>query len=101
MNKINEKYNNFNAFKNVSIIRKIYQCCFYLSILIGIFIPIKSSVSQGDFFTDFLIIAAYISSYAVLLVLRALEHLIGRVLYLEQELAAKGVIDRQPQQQNN
>ncbi|MBR1948175.1 MAG: hypothetical protein IKA30_00100, partial [Alphaproteobacteria bacterium] len=48
-----------------------------------------------------IIVFSWACSYAVLLVLRALEFLIGRVFYLEQELVNKGVFQRPEQNENN
>ncbi len=99
--------NNKNEFKGflacglVVKIRKAFQVFFYISLVAAIFIFIKLTKIDADFVYYAIIVFAYVCSYAVLLVLRALEHLIGRVFYLEQELAAKGIIDRKPPQQNN
>ncbi len=99
--------NNQNEFKGLMAcaliprIRKAFQVFFYVSLVVAVFIFIKLTKIDADFVYYAIIVFAYVCSYAVLLVLRAIEHLIGRVFYLEQELGSKGVIDRQPPQQNN
>lgn len=99
--------NNQNEFKGfmacglVSRIRKVYQVFFYISLVAAVFIFIKLTQIDVDFVYYAIIVFAYVWSYVVLLVLRALEHLVWRFFNLEQKLANKGVIQYQEQQQNN
>ena len=101
MNDFYKEMKNYSACKSIALIRRIYQICFYIGLLGGVFIFLKLYGIKAEPLIYFLVAVAYVFSYAVLLVLRALEHLIGRVFYLEQELASRGVIDRKPPQQNN
>lgn len=101
MNDFYKEMKNYSACKSIALIRRIYQICFYIGLLGGVFIFLKLYGIKAEPLIYCLVAVAYVFSYAVLLVLRALEHLIGRVFYLEQELAARGVIDREPPQQNN
>lgn len=98
----NEQIKQLNACGAITKIRKIYQIGFYLSLVAAVFIFLKLSGIEADFIFYFIVAVAYASAYAVLLLLRAVEHLIWRVFYLEHELATKGVIYRpSPQEQNN
>lgn len=101
MNNGQDEFKGLMACRLISKVRRAFQVLFYISLVAAIFIFIKLTNIKADFVYYAIIAFAYICSYAVLLVLRALEHLIGRVFYLEQELASRGVIDRKPPQQNN
>lgn len=85
----------------VSTIRLIYQVCFYISLVVLINIIIM--LDDVEFLYYIIIAFGCFCSYAVLLVLRALEYLARHFLCLEQELIEKRIvtIDYQPPQQNN
>lgn len=100
MNINQNEFKGLMACRLISRIRNVYQVLFYISLVAGVFVFMKLTSMEANFVYYAITVFSYICSYAVLLVLRALEHLIGRVFYLEQELAAKGIIDRQPPQQN-
>lgn len=86
------KIRGFKSCLLVSRIRLIYQIVFYLSI-IPVIILMKRNTDARVPDYNWLILIAYCSAYATLIVLRALEHTIVRLFTLEQELSAKGVID--------
>ena len=92
---------NFSACGLIPSIRRGYQVLFYISTFFLIDCLVELMKVDAALRYYIIIVFAWACSYAVLLVLRALEFLIGRMFYLEQELAARGVIDRQPPQQNN
>ena len=88
---------NFNACGLIPSIRRGYQILFYISTVLLVIFLLR--LPDGtDLMYYIILFVAWACSYAVLLVLRALEFLIGKVFCLEQELANKGIIQRQEQQ---
>ncbi|MBR0189102.1 MAG: hypothetical protein IJQ23_01795 [Clostridia bacterium] len=84
---------NESACKSIVIIRRIYQIVFYISIIAFFFIINALRNANSNTFAYIGVIVGYVSSYFVLVSLRALEHLIKKMKILEQELSAKGIID--------
>ncbi len=100
-----KEYRNYSACKSISKIRLIYQICFYLGLIGALFIFLKLNAINAEFILYFTIALAYMFAYAVLIVLRVVEHLVERVFYLEKELVSRGVIPpketQEPPQNNN
>jgi hypothetical protein len=88
----NNERDEFESYSMIPKIRKGYQIFFYASIVFYIFALILLVDAGAEFYTFVILVIAFLSSYAVLIVLRALENLIRRFFYLEQTLAKKGVI---------
>lgn len=92
---------NFSACGLIPSIRRVYQVLFYISTFFLIDCLVELMKADAALRYYIIIVFAWACSYAVLLVLRALEFLIGRIFYLEQELVKKGVVQRPEQNENN
>ena len=95
MNDFNRHFKKgFKSCLRVSSIRLVYQILFYLCIIPAIFF-IKKNSDSGMSDLNWFIVIAYFTAYINLILLRALEHVINRLFYLEYELSDKGIITRQ------
>ena len=92
---------NFFACGLIPSIRRVYQVLFYISTFFLIDCLVNLMKVDASLRYYMIIVFAWACSYAVLLVLRALEFLIGRLFFLEQELANKNIINLPEQNKNN
>ncbi len=92
---------NFNAWGLIPFIRRVYQVLFYISTFFLIDCLVNLMEVDAALRYYIIIVFAWACSYAVLIVLRALEFLIYRFFYLEQELVNKEIIKLSEQRQNN
>ena len=92
---------NFSACGLIPSIRRVYQVLFYISAFFLIDCLVELMKTDATLRYYIIIVFAWACSFAVLIVLRALEFLIGRVFYLEQELVRKGVIQCPEQREND